>query len=197
MKIIFLDIDGVLNSDLWNASHQKEIRDGTLIDEEKVMLLGQLIRSTNARVVLHSGWKFWFDCEGAPLRKEAERLICILAKEGIKVGGVTPDHTTEEIRKRESEREEARKTENVSGIKEAAAVVREFTQISREMHEKIDSLFGEGALRKAFPETKSPTLELAMEFVSVMAPIVEEFLRERNRKISSKYNANRKGANSK
>ena len=99
MKIIFLDIDGVLNSDLWNASHQKEIRDGTLIDEEKVMLLGQLIRSTNARVVLHSGWKFWFDCEGAPLRKEAERLISLFEKNGIKINGATPDHTTEEVRK--------------------------------------------------------------------------------------------------
>ena len=63
------------------------------------MLLGQLIRNTNAKVVLHSGWKFWFDSEIKPLRKEAERLICILAKEGIKVDGVTPDHTTEEIRK--------------------------------------------------------------------------------------------------
>lgn len=99
MKVIFLDIDGVLNSNFWNDTHQREISDGTLVDEEKVMLLGQLIRNTNAKVVLHSGWKFWFDSEIKPLRKEAERLICILAKEGIKVDGVTPDHTTEEIRK--------------------------------------------------------------------------------------------------
>lgn len=40
MKVIFLDIDGVLNSNFWNDTHQREISDGTLIDEEKVMLLG-------------------------------------------------------------------------------------------------------------------------------------------------------------
>lgn len=50
-------------------------------------------------VILHSGWKFWFDSELKPLRREAERLLSMLEKEGIKVNGVTPDHTTEEIRK--------------------------------------------------------------------------------------------------
>lgn len=99
MKVIFLDIDGVLNSNFWNDTHQREISDGTLIDEEKVMLLGQLIRNTSAKVILHSGWKFWFDSEVKPLRREAERLISMLEKEGIKVNGVTPDHTTKEIRK--------------------------------------------------------------------------------------------------
>ena len=58
MKVIFLDIDGVLNSNFWNDTHQREISDWTLIDEEKVMLLGQLIRNTSAKVILHSGWKF-------------------------------------------------------------------------------------------------------------------------------------------
>ena len=35
-KVIFLDIDGVLNSNFWNENHQREISDGTLIDEEKI-----------------------------------------------------------------------------------------------------------------------------------------------------------------
>ena len=99
MKVIFLDIDGVLNSNFWNDTHQREISDGTLIDEEKVMLFGQLIRNTNAKVILHSGWKFWLDSEVKPLCREAEHLISMLKKEGIKVDGVTPDYTTEEIRK--------------------------------------------------------------------------------------------------
>jgi len=99
MKVIFLDIDGVLNSNFWNDTHQKEISDGTLIDEEKVILLGQLIRNTNAKIVLHSGWKFWFNSEIKPLRREAEELISMLEKEGIKIYDVTPDYTTEEIRK--------------------------------------------------------------------------------------------------
>lgn len=35
-RILFLDIDGVLNSNFWNNRHQVEISDGTLIDEEKI-----------------------------------------------------------------------------------------------------------------------------------------------------------------
>ena len=35
MNVIFLDIDGVLNSNFWEKSHQKEISDGTLINIEK------------------------------------------------------------------------------------------------------------------------------------------------------------------
>ncbi len=99
MKVIFLDIDGVLNSNFWNDAHQREISDGSLIDEEKIHLLGRLIKSTNAKVILHSGWKFWFDSNMNPLRKEAENLKNMLKKEGVELEGMTPDYTTEEIRK--------------------------------------------------------------------------------------------------
>ncbi len=99
MKVIFLDIDGVLNSNFWNDAHQREISDGTLIDGGKIQLLGQLIKSTKAKVVLHSGWKFWFDHEMKPLRKESERLKSMLEEEGIEIDDMTPDHSTEDIRK--------------------------------------------------------------------------------------------------
>lgn len=99
MKVIFLDIDGVLNSNFWNDAHQREISDGTLIDEEKIQLFGKLIKRTKAKVVLHSGWKFWFDHEMKPLRKESEKLKTMLEKEGIEIEDITPDHSTEDIRK--------------------------------------------------------------------------------------------------
>lgn len=98
-KIIFLDIDGVLNSSFWNDEHQKEISDGTLIDKEKILLLAKLVSRTNAKIILHSGWRFWFDDEGKPLRLEAEKLLKLMADEGLKISGMTPDLTTEEIRK--------------------------------------------------------------------------------------------------
>jgi len=98
-KILFLDIDGVLNSNFWNDSHQREISDGTLIDEEKVKLLAQLIKRTNAKIILHSGWRIWFDGELKPLRTEAQRLVEMFSKEGLAIDGVTPDLTTEEIRR--------------------------------------------------------------------------------------------------
>ncbi len=56
-NILFLDIDGVLNSNFWNDSHQREISDGTLIDEEKIKLLASVGKKTNAKIILHSGWR--------------------------------------------------------------------------------------------------------------------------------------------
>ncbi len=99
MKVIFLDIDGVLNSNFWNDTHQREISDGTLVDEEKVKLLASLVKRTSAKIILHSGWRFWFDAKLQPLRAEAERLVELLAKEGLSLDGLTPDLTTEEIRR--------------------------------------------------------------------------------------------------
>lgn len=98
-KIIFLDIDGVLNSGFGNASHQGEIHDGSFIDEDKVMLLGELVQKTGARLVLHSGWRFWFDNSIKPLRIESVRLTELLKKYGMQISDMTPDFTTEEIRK--------------------------------------------------------------------------------------------------
>ncbi len=97
-KVLFLDIDGVLNSNFWNDSHQTEISDGTLIDEEKIKLLALLVKETGAEIILHSGWRFWFDAELKPLCTEAVKLAELLKKENLYISGVTPDLTTEEIR---------------------------------------------------------------------------------------------------
>lgn len=98
-KVIFLDIDGVLNSNFWNADHQREISDGKYIDTEKVRLLSKLVKKAEADIILHSGWRFWFGQDLKPLRSEAEYLADLLGKEGMVVSGMTPDLTTEEIRK--------------------------------------------------------------------------------------------------
>lgn len=98
-KIIFLDIDGVLNSNFWNDAHQTEISDGNLIDVEKIKLFAELVRNTGADIILHSGWKYWFDGDVKPLCREAEKLRIMLEKEGLVIAGVTPNHSTEEIRR--------------------------------------------------------------------------------------------------
>lgn len=97
-RIVFLDIDGVLNSDLWNEEHQEEIRQGILIDKEKIAILATLIRKTGAKIILHSGWRYWFDNELNPTRKESACLVDFLKEEGLTIDGMTPDLTTEEIR---------------------------------------------------------------------------------------------------
>ena len=99
MKVIFLDIDGVLNSHSWNAKNQNEISRGQLIDESAVKLLVRIVYETNAVIVLHSGWRFWFDTMLNPLREEARHLINVLQQNGLKIYDITPDLTTDEIRK--------------------------------------------------------------------------------------------------
>ena len=98
MRVLFLDIDGVLNSDSWNASHQSEIAQGILIDRAAVGLLARLVQETKAQIILHSGWRMWFDAQLRPLRREAEILVRLFAEAGLSLAGITPDLTTEEIR---------------------------------------------------------------------------------------------------
>jgi len=101
-KVIFLDIDGVLNSEFWNNTHEIELCEGTLIDQEKVELLARLVKNTGAEIILHSGWRFWFDDGMNPLTKESRILSDMLHTVGISLAGKTPDHSTEEIRKTKS-----------------------------------------------------------------------------------------------
>ena len=89
-KLIFLDIDGVLNHELMYTSH-KEWEDrlerlgypNCMIDEEKVLLLNQLIEDTGAKVVVSSTWR---------LSSTVEELQSILEKSGFigEVIGKTP-----------------------------------------------------------------------------------------------------------
>lgn len=99
MNIIFLDIDGVLNSNFWEKEHQKEISNGTLIDIEKIKLLSGLVNEFSAKIVLHSGWKYWFDENLKPIRIESERLQELLKKYGLTIEAVTPDFADEEIKR--------------------------------------------------------------------------------------------------
>lgn len=52
-NVIFLDVDGVLNSKFWDNEHQREISNGKYIDSEAVKLLGSLVKRTNAKIILH------------------------------------------------------------------------------------------------------------------------------------------------
>lgn len=93
MKIIFLDIDGVLNSSEFPKLHK-----WSPIDESKVKLLANLAERTGAYVVMHSGWRFWFDDSMQPQTDEARYLYNLFYKCNISLYDKTPDYTTEEIR---------------------------------------------------------------------------------------------------
>jgi len=89
MKVIFLDVDGVLN-----AAEDKD----QAIDRHAVGILKRVIDETGAEVVLSSGWRFWFDDDMEPREGQAQCLCGILNEYGITLLDKTPDFSTEEIR---------------------------------------------------------------------------------------------------
>ena len=83
MRVIFLDIDGVLNSIKWNQEHKEQIQNGILVDEAKVPLLKELADQTGAILVLHSGWRIWFNESLIPMRKESQILCQMFSRYGM------------------------------------------------------------------------------------------------------------------
>ena len=73
MKVIFLDVDGVLNSDEYFDKIRKKNIDGieSEVDVEKIKLLKQAVIQTGAKVVLSSSWRH---------TKNGEQLKEFLAK---------------------------------------------------------------------------------------------------------------------
>lgn len=58
VKVIFLDIDGVLNCRTSKSyCHDDEFGIITGIDSDKVRLLAKIVNETNAKIVLSSDWK--------------------------------------------------------------------------------------------------------------------------------------------
>lgn len=69
MKIIFLDMDGVVNSGKWLDSSskrkykkakgklKKESGYSAMINPDSVLILNQIIKETNAKVVISSSWR--------------------------------------------------------------------------------------------------------------------------------------------
>ena len=86
MKIIFLDIDGVLNSDTWDKTDtfKNGIYPFKHFDPKAVSLFNKIISETNASVVLSSTWR---------LKYNIEEMRNIFAKVGIKCNLIdfTPD----------------------------------------------------------------------------------------------------------
>lgn len=86
MKVIFLDIDGVLNEENWMLNNTP------WIDENKLKLLSNLCRKTKSKIVLSTNWReIWFE----PMYINSEGNCINLAhklfkKYKLDVIGVTP-----------------------------------------------------------------------------------------------------------
>ena len=92
MKVIFLDIDGVLNTSETFIERKKNWEKTGIwtleIDEFRVEYLKQIIDETGAKVVLSSTWKKDFeniDGKIIPIHEKGEGLLNILNKYGIEL----------------------------------------------------------------------------------------------------------------
>ena len=90
MKIIFLDVDGVLNNQdtfKHRYNHYQSTGEWVLeIDENMVNRLANIVNKTGAKIVLSSSWRMGFSydtCE--PLGEQARGLVDILAKYGLSI----------------------------------------------------------------------------------------------------------------
>lgn len=98
MKIIFLDIDGVLN-----YQGCPEILYGSyFVEDEKIALLKQIVDATGAKIVLSSSWRDgWCDQENGEetvIRDMYEALVEKLKEYGLELYDKTPyeeDRATE------------------------------------------------------------------------------------------------------
>lgn len=91
MKVIFLDIDGVLNCD----TTTNRIFGYDFVDDDKVDRLKRIIDETGAKVVLSSTWRTgWYDLEkGRGNTLDADLFIALerrLLKSGIEMIDKTP-----------------------------------------------------------------------------------------------------------
>ena len=88
MKIVFLDIDGVLNSQAYDRV--RGLYDG-VIDESRLPLLKRILQESDAKVVLTSSWRRHFDPEGIETDYTGRLLEEQFYKFDIELYDKTPD----------------------------------------------------------------------------------------------------------
>lgn len=77
MKIIFLDIDGVLNFKGCNSFFDRYY----FVSDEKLMILKKIINQTGAKVVLSSDWRIgWIDRDEGIVSPESKQFIALEKK---------------------------------------------------------------------------------------------------------------------
>ena len=84
MKIIFLDVDGVLNC----ATTEERVRALLFVEDRKIQMLKELVDETGATIILSSTWRFGF--ENPNLYPELLELENKLAQFGLLIEGSTP-----------------------------------------------------------------------------------------------------------
>ena len=86
MKVIFLDIDGVLNC----RTSTKRYNGCLFVDDDKLALLAELIDKTGAKIVLSSTWRFGLLHPDSALASDVIALQKEMYKFGLRIYSHTP-----------------------------------------------------------------------------------------------------------
>ena len=89
MKVIFLDIDGVLNSRAYDR--KRNWNEQTDIDETRLPLVKKIVDETGAKIVLSSTWREHWSKDPALCDGDGIYINEIFAKFGLEVFDKTPD----------------------------------------------------------------------------------------------------------
>lgn len=91
MKVIFLDIDGVVNCN----STKERCRNIVGVEQDKIALVKQIVEATGAKIVLSSTWRLdspVFENGRTVNAGDFEYLVGEFAKQGLEFFDVTPSH---------------------------------------------------------------------------------------------------------
>lgn len=86
MKVVFLDIDGVLNC----STSTKRYKGGPFVDDDKLALLAELVNKTGAKLVLSSTWRFGLLYPNSVFANDIIALQKELRRFGLKLFSHTP-----------------------------------------------------------------------------------------------------------
>lgn len=89
MKVIFLDIDGVLNGNLFIS---KDDRAGVLIDDTRLDLIKQIVDATDAKIVLSSSWREHWGKNETECDDTGKKINEIFAEKGLSIFDKTPKY---------------------------------------------------------------------------------------------------------
>jgi len=96
MKVVFLDVDGVLNTEeTFERNYQEYLVTNVRkepIDEERIKYLKDIIVATGAKIVLSSSWRLHCEFEGRTIvssEPHMKYLIDLLSKYGLMLYDIT------------------------------------------------------------------------------------------------------------
>ena len=95
-NVIFLDVDGVLNS---SSTREKTPLNYIGIDDSKLLVIKEIQKMLKAEIVLSSDWKDFFSDDLTPMDKDAQYLIDKLANFEMVISDKTTDgHNMHDLR---------------------------------------------------------------------------------------------------